>query len=177
MNRSIVRTLSALLAVGAAFVACDDDDDPSGLDDDEGFVATLSGAEEVPANASTATGEAELQIVGPTLLYRVDVAGLTNAVMAHIHGPAAPGVNTGILVNLCGTATTPACATGAPHTGVLTAGSANNFGVSFDSLAVLLRNGNAYVNVHTSDGTGPTNTGPGDLISGEIRGQIEEDGN
>ncbi len=179
MNRSIVRTLTALVAVSALVAACDDDDDPAGPGDNEGFVATLTGADEFPANASTATGEAEMEIDGPTLTYRVDVAGLSNAVMAHIHGPAAPGANAGILVNLCGTAATPVCATGASYTGVLTAGTATNVaaGVSFDSLAVLLRNGNAYVNVHTSDGAGPTNTGPGDLIAGEIRGQIEEDGN
>ena len=32
--------------------------------------------------------------------------------------------------------------------------------------------GNTYVNVHTNDGVAPTNTGPGDFASGEIRGQI-----
>jgi hypothetical protein len=29
------------------------------------------------------------------------------------------------------------------------------------------------VNVHTDDGEGEQNTGPGDMASGEIRGQIE----
>jgi len=33
--------------------------------------------------------------------------------------------------------------------------------------------GNTYVNVHTDDGEGDHNTGPGDMASGEIRGQIE----
>jgi hypothetical protein len=173
MNRSLVRTLAALLAVGATVVACDDDDDPVGPEEREGFAATLSGAGEVPANASTATGEAEITIVGPTLLYRVDVAGLSNPIMAHIHGPAAADENAGILVNLCGTPATPACATGAPYTGVLTAGTASNVvGIPFDSLTALLRNGNAYVNVHTNDNMGAQNTGPGDLAVGEIRGQI-----
>ena len=174
MNRSIVRTLAAALAMGASLAACDDDDDPAGLEEIEGYEASLSGAGEVPSNASTATGTAEISVVGPTLLYRVDVTGLSNAVAAHIHGPAATDENAGILVNLCGTATTPACATGAPYTGVLTAGTANNLvGISFDSLQVLLDNGSAYVNVHTNDGLGSQNTGPGDLAVGEIRGQIE----
>jgi hypothetical protein len=31
---------------------------------------------------------------------------------------------------------------------------------------------NAYVNVHTSDGVDPPNTGPGDFPGGEVRGQI-----
>jgi hypothetical protein len=172
MNRSIVRTLAALTIAGALVAACDDDDDPAGLEDLEGFTATLSGESEVPANASTATGEAEITLVGPTLLYRVDVEGLSNAVMAHIHGPAAADENAGVIVNLCGTTGTPACASGAPYTGVLTAGTANNFGIPFDSLVVLLRNGSAYVNVHTNDNTGSQNTGPGDLAVGEIRGQI-----
>jgi hypothetical protein len=36
-----------------------------------------------------------------------------------------------------------------------------------------MRNGWAYVNVHTNDGIAPTNTGPGDFPGGEIRGQLE----
>jgi len=32
--------------------------------------------------------------------------------------------------------------------------------------------GNAYANVHTNDGVGATNTGPGDFPGGEIRGQV-----
>jgi len=173
MNRSIVRTLAAVLAM-ATLAACDDDDDPAGLEEIEGYEASLSGAGEVPSNASTATGTAEISVVGPTLLYRIDVTGLSNAAAAHIHGPAATDENAGILVNLCGTAFTPACAAGAPYTGVLTAGTANNVvGISFDSLQVLLDNGSAYVNVHTNDNVGSQNTGPGDLAVGEIRGQIE----
>jgi Zn-finger nucleic acid-binding protein len=35
-----------------------------------------------------------------------------------------------------------------------------------------MRAGNTYVNVHTSDGVAPINTGPGDFPGGEIRGQI-----
>jgi hypothetical protein len=32
--------------------------------------------------------------------------------------------------------------------------------------------GETYVNVHTNDGVDPTNTGPGDIPGGEIRGQV-----
>ena len=35
-----------------------------------------------------------------------------------------------------------------------------------------MRTGGAYVNVHTDDGEGEQNTGAGDMISGEIRGQV-----
>jgi len=35
-----------------------------------------------------------------------------------------------------------------------------------------MRNGGAYVNIHTDDGIAPPNTGPGDFPGGEIRGQL-----
>ncbi|MEQ1855920.1 MAG: CHRD domain-containing protein [Longimicrobiales bacterium] len=172
MNRSIVRAVGALSLVGA--IAACDDEEPAGLEEVESFVATLTGTSEVPSNASTATGSAEISIVGPTLLFRIDVAGLSNASAAHIHGPADPVTNAGVRVNLCGATGVPACATGASFTGVLSAGTATQVsGISFDSLVVLLRNGNSYVNVHTNDGVGATNTGPGDLSAGELRGQVQ----
>jgi hypothetical protein len=172
MRRSVVRVLGAILVTGT-LVSCDDED-PAGLGlIEQIFDTTLNGANEVPANASTATGVAQAWVVGSTLFYHVEVTGLTNPAMAHIHGPGAPGTNAGILVNLCGTAATPACPTGAPFTGVLASGAATDPAVSFDSLLVLLNNGNAYVNVHTNDNTGAANTGPGDLAAGEIRGQLE----
>jgi hypothetical protein len=175
MKASFVRALGALLVVGAV-MSCDDDDDPSGPDlEIEEFVATLSGANERPTpNASTATGTAEITRVGPTLLFRVDVSGLSNPSAAHIHGPAPNTENAPVRVNLCGAAGVPACPTGTPFTGTLATGSAVQLsGISFDSLMVLLRNGNAYVNVHTNDNIDPANTGPGDLAAGELRGQVE----
>ena len=45
--------------------------------------------------------------------------------------------------------------------GVLVAGAATRSRIPFDSLVVLMRNGNAYVNLHTTAFPG-----------GEIRGQI-----
>jgi hypothetical protein len=50
--------------------------------------------------------------------------------------------------------------------------SAPNQGITFDALLDLMRNGGSYVNVHTSDGAAPIDTGPGDFPGGEIRGQI-----
>lgn len=40
--------------MSATLAACDDDD-PAGLEEIEGYEASLSGANEVPSNASTAT--------------------------------------------------------------------------------------------------------------------------
>jgi len=177
MTRSFVRTVGALILAGGVVIACGDDE-PTGPElEIEEFTATLSGANEVPGNASTATGTATITRVGPTLLFRVDVTGLTNPSAAHIHGPAADTANAGVRVNLCGATGVPACPVGAPagtaFTGTLATGTSVQIsGISFDSLMVLLRNGNAYVNVHTNDNTGGANTGPGDLQAGEIRGQV-----
>ncbi len=45
-------------------------------------------------------------------------------------------------------------------------------GHPLSDLISAMRAGNAYVNVHTNDGVGPINTGPGDFSGGEVRGQI-----
>jgi len=193
MDRSIVRMMGVLAVVGGV-IACEGDVGPvgpTGADGAQGaqgpqgptgpqgqagataFTAALDAASEVPANASTATGTMTLSVVGNLILYKLDVVGISNVSAAHIHGPAAAGANGGVRVNLCGAGTAPACAAGAPYTGVLASGFASDVsGISLDSLVVLLGNGNAYVNVHTNDGVAPTNTGPGDLASGEIRGQV-----
>ena len=181
MRRSNVRGLVTLIALGAV-VACQGETGPVGPAGPAGpggsagataYTATLNAAAEVPTNASTATGVMTMARVGRLILYKLDVTGISNPVAAHIHGPALAGANAGVRMNLCGAGTAPACATGAPLTGVLVNGFASEAsGVTFDSLVVLLGNGNAYINVHTNDGVAPTNTGPGDLSSGEIRGQV-----
>ncbi|MGH2765044.1 MAG: CHRD domain-containing protein, partial [Actinomycetota bacterium] len=45
-------------------------------------------------------------------------------------------------------------------------------GQPLSALVEEIEAGNAYVNVHTDDGVGDANTGPGDLPGGEIRGQL-----
>jgi hypothetical protein len=42
---------------------------------------------------------------------------------------------------------------------------------SGDSLVSTMSTDGAYVNVHTGDGEGEQNTGPGHVVNGEIRGQ------
>jgi len=170
MRRTSVLTL-VLAALLPSIQACGDDDgNPS--EAATNFTATLSGAEEVPANSSTATGTATFSITGSEITYTVNVNGLQNPVLSHIH-VAAPGENGPVRLNLCGTgAPLPACT---PGNGVLATGT-NGVIVgtqfTFDQLVEAMRSGNAYVNVHTDDGVGQPNTGPGDLIGGEIRGQI-----
>ena len=134
---------------------------PAGPAAIENFTSALAGTNEVPANASTAAGTATISVVGPILVYRIDVTDITDVTGAHIHGPAAAGTNTGIFVNLCGRGSAPACATGTVN-GVLVSGTATpESNISVDSMLVLFRNENSYVNVHTTA-----------IPGGELRGQI-----
>lgn len=165
-----------MAVVLTAVVACDDDDDNGGTEPDTEFEAALSGENEVPAVTTTATGTATLTVEESEIVYRVEVVNLENVFVSHIH-VGAEDESGPVRLNLCGTPDTPACAT--TGSGVLVEGSNGNTAVTgtsaditFDSLVSAIRAGNAYVNVHTSDGVEPPNTGPGDFPGGEIRGQI-----
>lgn len=141
------------------------------------FVAApLSGDEEVPARDTKARGNATFDVSedGLTIRYQLIVANIDNVIASHIHlGPA--GSNGGVVAFLFG----PASPGGGRSNGILATGTitaANLTGsLAGQPLSALLsetRAGNAYVNVHTDDGTAPTNTGPGDFPGGEIRAQI-----
>ena len=153
----------------AAAMALSNCTDKVGIQVSERFAATLSGANEVPAVTSTATGTATFTYVAdiPALFYRIDVAGIDSAFAAHIHAPADTGKAAGVVVTLFGGPATPLGFSGVLAQGVAGAPA----GMTPDSLLVLLRNGNAYVNVHTR---GPVNatTGSGGHGGGELRGQV-----
>lgn len=121
------------------------------------FTATLNGASETVPNGSPGTGTATitLELNDPldlndnTLSYNVsysNLSALTTA--AHIHGPAAPGSNAGVILGFTGPFGT-------------TSGSfvASNVAANPTVTSALL-NGLAYVNIHTTA-----------IPSGEIRGQ------
>ncbi len=162
------------LALLPFVAACGDDDDPAGVGDS--FSATLSGGAEFPPVTTEATGTATFDISGDEITYTVNVAGLTNAVVSHIH-IAPVGANGPVRLNLCGTDDTAACSTAS--TGVLISGTngttVGSPPITFAELVEAMRAGNTYVNVHTDNGTPPPNTGAGDMASGEIRGQIVAD--
>jgi hypothetical protein len=162
----------AVSAMLPAVAACGDDDDGPG-EPGTSFSAALSGAEEVPPVTTTATGTAELTVSGGAINYTITVNGLSNAVVSHIH-VAPEGENGEVRMDLCGTgAPLPACVSG---DGVLATGTNSvTLGITFDELVAAMQAGNAYVNVHTNDGSPPPNTGQGDMQSGEIRGQIVPD--
>ena len=141
----------------------------------DNFVATLSGAEEVPARDTQATGVAKLKLRedGAALLFKVNVANIDNVVAAHVHCGAV-GVNGPVGVTLFGGAPAGGAANGTLAEGTITAPDAGNACGWTDLAAVLaaMRSGDTYVNVHTNDGVPPINTGPGDFPGGEIRGQV-----
>jgi hypothetical protein len=172
MNHSAILRI-ALAALFPVVAACGDDGSPAPV---TSFSATLSGSEEVPPVPTTATGAATFTVSGDQIVYAVNVAGIENAVVSHIH-IAPVGENGPVRLNLCGTgAPLPGCTSG---TGVLvSASNGTTVGappITFDELVSAMQTGNAYVNVHTDDGVGQPNTGPGDMVSGEIRGQIVAD--
>jgi CHRD domain len=147
--------LIAVVGVAAVATSCGSSTSPT----NKTYVATLSPANEVPAKTTTGTGVATFVDLGTEIDWTLTLTNMTGVIASHIHGPAAVGVNTGVIINLF----LPNVATGTVN-GEVSHGSitnANNANISLDSLRVLFNNGNAYVNVHTS-------VNPG----GEIRDQV-----
>lgn len=125
-----------------------------------GFVAYLNGANERPNTTPvSSTGAAVFTLSGTTMSYIVTYQGIASPPTGlHIHSPANANVAAGVSVDLL---TTPQTSTTGVLTGSFTASAIRTAGVSLDSMLVLIRTGNAYVNVHST-------TYPG----GEIRGQL-----
>lgn len=117
------------------------------------YSATLAGTQQVPAVASSGTGAGTvlLNATEDQITVNMSFSGLTsNASAAHIHGPAAAGVNAGVLFDFSGV--TPAATSGSipEQTFSITA-----------AQVVQLKAGQFYFNIHT-----------GSFPGGEIRGQI-----
>ena len=110
--------------------------------------ATLTGANEVPATASTGTGRVDAILDQQThvLTWTVTYDGLTGTVKAgHFHGPAAVGANAPVALAFSGSMESPI-----KGTATLT-----------DTQAADLLAGKWYVNLHTAANP-----------KGEIRGQV-----
>jgi hypothetical protein len=132
------------------------------------FVAQLSGGEEVPPVDTRARGQAIFQLSsdGTELSYRLIVAHIENVTQAHIH--VAPAGTNGPVTAWLYPSGPPALlipdrSDGVLATGVIT--TENLVGPlaasTLDDLLDLMRTGQTYVNVHTSQ-----------FPPGEIRGQI-----
>jgi CHRD domain len=135
--RSVILGAVALFAVSAAAHA-----------ETMAFKATLNGASEVPPTTSAGTGTATATLDTATKMLSWDVtySGLSGpARAAHIHGPAAPGTNAGVVVPFKGSLASPIRGSKA-----LTAAQMAD-----------LEAGKYYVNIHTAANKG-----------GEIRGQL-----
>lgn len=138
------------------------------------YSAQLSGGEEVPANASTATGMATYTLSddGMTLTYKITVTNLRNPFAAHIH-VGAKGANGPVVLPLFSAAPAGGVKSGTLIEGTATAAQLSGplAGKTMADLVAEMNAGNTYTNLHTNDGADPANSGPGDLAAGEIRGQ------
>ncbi|HKO16704.1 MAG TPA: CHRD domain-containing protein [Gemmatimonadaceae bacterium] len=144
----------------------------------------LDGRDEVPVHLDTrAQGQAIFRVSddGMSVDYTLIASNIDNPFMAHIHlGPA--GVVAPIVEWLYpSTAVAPGPLGSGRHDGILAQGTftAANLvgplaGHPLSDLLAAMRTGGAYVNVHTNDGVGAVNTGPGDFPGGEIRGQLSQ---
>src|ERR1700704_3669236 len=138
---SNTRTMLATLALGATIAFAG----PAFADK---MKATLNGKAEVPPNASTGTGTADIDYDAATkkLTWKVTYSGLSGpATAAHFHGPAEADKNAGVAVAIPNATSSPA-----EGSATLT-----------DAQAADLMAGKYYVNVHNAANPG-----------GAIRGQV-----
>ena len=153
----------ALLAGAATLAAVACSDDSTGPSQPTVFVATMTGANERPTVTTSATGNATftIDVAAGTIIYSVTVNNIVDVIASHIHAGRVD-VSGPVVVNLLPATPAPGTINGSLVTGTLTASSiGTGVPISFASLVSLIRNGDAYINVHTQ-----TNTG------GEIRGQL-----
>ena len=141
-----IRTLcsTSLLAMSLLTGACTS----MAQSDTAAVSAKLSGATEVPANASTGSGtlEGTLDKKTSVLTWTLTYSGLTGPVkMGHFHGPAAAGANAGVALGFTGPVESPI-----KGTATLTPAQVAD-----------LTAGKWYVNLHTAANPG-----------GEVRGQV-----
>ncbi len=160
MKKSILLALLLMLGAALAFAQ------PMGK---RTFVAHLSGSAEVPPADTLARGQAIFKLAkdGQTLEYKVNVANIENITMAHIHLGFA-GTNGPVVAWLYPPAP-PMMLIEGRFDGILAAGTLSAAslvgplaGMDLGALMDAIRNGEAYVNVHTLQ-----------YPPGEIRGQID----
>ena len=168
------RTLTvAALAAAVGLAACSESyaDISATAPTKTNFTTTLSGANEVPAVTTSATGWANWVLEDPnTLQYDIYVAGIDSITMAHFHANVA-GQNGPIMAWFFPTEAARAPGTGnisVPSTGgilrqnrVTRASLLMVAPFTWDSVITRMRAGSTYLNIHTRRNGG-----------GELRGQV-----
>lgn len=128
------------------------------------FRTHLSGDEVVPPVDTNAQGQAKFQLdrAADELRFKLNVANIDDVIGAHVHR-APPGENGSIVVFLFGNPfTDPVTVDGTLAQGTIAASDVlGPIAGDFDALLTAMRDGNAYVQVHTQEN-----------VPGEIRGQI-----
>jgi hypothetical protein len=122
------------------------------------FVATLSGQEEVPPTNSQATGMAEFTVTGENAEYSVNASNIQDVTAGHIHS-GKQGENGPIVVTLF---KNDSPTNEVSETGSITADKLEGpmAGKQLTDLVTAMNNGDTYVNIHTEQNP-----------NGEIRGQ------
>lgn len=126
------------------------------------WAAALTGANEVPANASAARGSftATIDEAANTITWSLSVPSITNATAAHLHTGQA-GINGPVILGLF------AAPTGSPAQAVSVSGTAKGSDLvgplqgNFQEFIRAVKGGTIYVNVHSTA-----------LPGGEIRSQV-----
>ena len=146
LNRLVLGGLAAVAAtLTIALSGCASMTTPSNM---VAFTTQLRGANEVPPNATTGTGSVDAAFNKDTmqLRWKATFAGMTGSpTMAHFHGPAAVGANSGVALGW-----TNPIISGMEGTATLTAAQAAD-----------LMAGKWYANIHSAAHPG-----------GELRGQM-----
>ena len=174
MKRALVLVVGSLVGLAVVGLAV------AGLN--RNYSVHAIGELEVPIRDTQAQGQAIFSVSkdGDSVDYRLIASNIENITQAHIH--VGPSTSTGpVVVWLYPSPQNPVVQPGGAgrHDGVLATGTftAADFkavlaGHPMEDLLAAIDAGNAYVNVHTSDGNTTPNQGPGDFPGGEIRGNF-----
>jgi CHRD domain len=132
----------------------------------EKFKAKLKGESEVPPVTSAATGKAKFKVKDDTITSNINITGITDITMAHIHA-GINGQNGEPVVDLLKTGNQNKTEGGIIIKGEIKASDLQGpmAGKTLQDLQTAMGDEKTYVNIHT-----------GDHPDGEIRGQIKVSG-
>jgi hypothetical protein len=132
----------------------------------EKFKAKLKGENEVPPITSSATGKAKFKVKDDVITTKINITGITDVTMAHIHA-GKEGQNGEPVVDLLKTGNESKSGNWKIIQGEITASDLQGAmaGKTLQDLKTAMGNEETYVNVHTSGHP-----------DGEIRGQIKVSG-